>query len=107
MPTPLTAEVNFRIALLFPPEQRKAVSSLLANECGTNLPFCANDAPGVLNRIRIAALKLSSGDLGRLEKAVDLAKTDWRDLLGAAGFADDIHAHEEWLPEIRRIPSKS
>ena len=47
MQTPLTAEVNLRIALLFTREEREAVSALLASECGNNLPFCANDTPVV------------------------------------------------------------
>jgi hypothetical protein len=106
-PAPLTAEVSLRVGLLFLPEQRETASALLANECGTNLPFCANQAPAGLNRIRIAAIKLSNGDLEKLKNAVELAKRDWRDLLVAAGFAHDIHAHEEWLPEIRRVRSES
>lgn len=101
MQTPLTAEVILRIALLFTREEREAASALLASECGNNLPFCANDTPAGLNRIRFAALKLSEGELGKLRKAIDLAKNDWRDLLVAARFADDVHAHEEWLPERR------
>ena len=99
----LTNEVNWRIALLFSEEERQAASALLDAECGNNLPFCADDTPAGLNRIRFAALKLSNGDLGKLREAVDLAKLDWRDLLVAAGFADNIHAHEQWLPENRQI----
>jgi hypothetical protein len=36
-----------------------------------------------------AALKLSRGDLTGLRDAVELVNIDWRDLLLAAGFADD------------------
>ena len=48
-----------------------------------------------------AALKLSGGDLGELRSAIRLAKADWRDLLVAAGFAEDVGAHKRWLPERR------
>lgn len=106
-PAPLTTEVNLRVCLVFPREQREMASALLVKECGTNLPFCADQTPAGLNRIRIAALKLSNGDLEKLKTAVDLAKRDWRDLLVSAGFANDINAHEEWLPEIRRVRSES
>jgi len=52
-----------------------------------------------MDRIRFAALKLSKGDLERLQEAVRLAKIDWRDLLVAAGFANDINIHQSWLPD--------
>jgi hypothetical protein len=48
--------------------------------------------------VRFAALKLSEGRLDRLEEAIKLAQTDWRDLLVAAGFAHDVEAHLNWLP---------
>jgi hypothetical protein len=51
-----------------------------------------------LERYRYAALKLSGGDLGRLRQAIELAKSDWRDLLVAAGFAENVRAHKNWNP---------
>lgn len=71
---------------------------LLENECGSNLPFLEKYGPKELERFRFAALKLSAGQLDRLSEAFRLANHDWRDLLVAAGFADDIHAHEKWMP---------
>jgi hypothetical protein len=44
-------------------------------------------------------LKLSEGNLDKLNRAVALAKTDWRDLLMAAGFGEDIKAHLAWPSE--------
>jgi hypothetical protein len=41
-------------------------------------------------------LKLSNGNFEKLRQAVDLAKIDWRDLLVAAGFANDVEAHKKW-----------
>lgn len=35
---------------------------------------------------------------GDVSAAIALANLDWRDLLVAAGFADDIHAHARWRP---------
>lgn len=37
-------------------------------------------------------------DPARLAEAVDLAITDWRDLLLGAGFAHDPEAHLHWCP---------
>ncbi len=51
-----------------------------------------------LERLRFAALKLGGGRLADLYDAVDLANTDWRDLLVAAGFAEDVEAHKSWFP---------
>jgi hypothetical protein len=94
MSAPLTAGTSQRIAMLFGPDDIEFVSSLLADECGSNL----TEHPGLLERIRFAVLKLSHGDLNALGRAIDLAKRDWRDALVAAGFGD-IAAHESWWPE--------
>lgn len=40
-------------------------------------------------RVQAAIVLLAGGDLGRLRQALDLAAVDWRDLLVAAGLADD------------------
>jgi hypothetical protein len=51
------------------------------------------------DRIVFAMIRLSSGRLDRLENlAIPLFRKDWRDLLCAAEFAEDIHAHESWEP---------
>jgi hypothetical protein len=97
MSAPLTTGVRRRINILFRPHEIEPVSSLLTNECGPNL----TKYPELLERIRFAVLKLSNGDLNALQRAIDLAKLDWRDALVSAGFADDIKAHESWWPDSR------
>ena len=37
-------------------------------------------------RVQLAALKLANGDAHRLQKAVDLARTDYRDVLAPAEY---------------------
>jgi len=37
---------------------------------------------------------------GGLEAAIELANTDWRDLLMAAGFGEDLNAHQKWSQSI-------
>ncbi len=53
-----------------------------------------------LERVRFAPLKISQGSLVTLQKAVDLAKRDWRDELMWAGFGETLTAHAEWAAEI-------
>src|ERR1700681_1156724 len=98
-PSLVSLETEKRIALLFAPDQRELVRVILSEECGNNLPFL-NDLDDVqLERFQFAALKLSEGDLDKFDRAIALAKSDWRDLLMAAGFGEDISAHASWLPE--------
>lgn len=54
--------------------------------------------PQLLERIRAAAVRVSGGNMAELHRALELAVTDWRDLLVEAGFADDTTAHTRWVP---------
>lgn len=51
-------------------------------------------------RIQIAAIKCSNGSLEYLASCIDLANSDYRDLLMGAGFGYDIGAHLKWAEEI-------
>ena len=93
----LSSETQRRIDILFR-DDRKEARRLLAEECGNNLPYLENLGSQELERYRFAALKLSEGNLDRLREAIEVAKTDWRDLLVAAGFGNDPHEHERWNP---------
>jgi hypothetical protein len=95
MSTPLTTGTQQRIAMLFQPNDVELVSSLMTNECGANL----TKYPELLERIRYAVLKLSHGDLDTLQRAIDIAKRDWRDALVFAGFGSSLKAHESWWPD--------
>jgi hypothetical protein len=101
MPPPLSPETERRVSLLFLPESRAEASRLLITECGSNLPFFEKFDQFEMERARFSALKLSRGNIEALKDAIELAKADWRDLLVAAGFGDDVDAHRSWLPESR------
>ena len=58
----------------------------------------ARDMPVLLERVRSAAIRMSRGNMSLLREAVALAQLDWRDLLLAADFADDLEAHLRWMP---------
>jgi hypothetical protein len=96
VPPEPTERVQRHVVELFPPEERETVSAVLTDDCGDNLALM--DDPRLLERIRIAALKMSGGDLAKLRQAVEIAQVDWRDLLVAAGFGHDPLAHEKWRP---------
>jgi len=98
MPAKLSYETERRVAALFPPDLRSEVSELLIHECGNNLPFLQKLDEFQLERFRFAVLKLSDGERGKLHQAIRLAQTDWRDLLMAAGFGENLEAHKSWFP---------
>ena len=91
------SETNWKLILhIFSPEYHSKVEQILLDECGNNLPFCTKSDEYELERVRFAVLKLSNGNLNELQRAVDLAKVDWRDVLMAAGFGYSATAHKEW-----------
>ncbi len=100
----LTPGTQLRIALLFSPANREYVSASMREECGSHLPFLDSADRLGLERVRFAVLKLSGGDLVELQRALDLAKQDWRDVLASCGFGDDIHAHSSWWPPVPLVP---
>jgi len=99
MATPLTDATVNRVDTMFPLADQHLVCALLIQECGDNLPLSTTASSAAIERIRFAVLKLSAGDLNELQRAIDLAQTDWRDVLVAAGFGDDTTAHHSWWPD--------
>ncbi len=98
---PLSPETRLRLEALFAPDDRAAAEQMLVEECGNNLPFLYELDQFQLERFRFAAMKFSHGRLDGLRGAIELAKTDWRDLLMGAGFAEDATEHERWWPSGR------
>ena len=96
--SPLSPETQRRLDVLFVGPARRVAGDLLVTQCGGNLPLWSATDPAGLERIRFAALKLSNGDLAELRRAVDIAQSDWRDVLVTAGFGRDPRAHERWFP---------
>lgn len=94
----LSEETLKRIAALFPGESASVVADFLLRECGDNLPLVQPDSVLLVERIRFAVIRLSAGDRGELSRHVAAAKTDWRDVLMAAGFGENIAVHLQWNP---------
>jgi hypothetical protein len=99
-PASLTQRTLDHVAALFPTAKEQVVEILL-RDCGNNLPFLEKADALALERPRFAVLKLSNGRFDKLKSAIELAKTDWRDLLMAAGFGEDVEAHLKWHPTPR------
>ena len=83
---PLSPKTKQLLEKIFSGPKIKSAAEMLEAQCGNNLPFYEKSASQSIERIRFAALKLSGGDLEKLREAVQLAQTDWRDVLVAAGF---------------------
>jgi hypothetical protein len=88
---PLSSLNEAQVRRLFAAGDVDVALGLLA-ECSVS------SAPQLLERIRSAAVRVSGGVVGELRDALALATVDWRDLLVAAEFADDVGAHLRWVP---------
>jgi hypothetical protein len=99
MPTNLglSARTRDSIEILFHPEDRELACAVLFGDWGSGTRE--------IERCQIAALKLSDGNLAKLEEAVKLGRIDYRDLIMAAGFGDDITARLHWQPKPASEPS--
>ena len=97
---PLCPSVITAIASLFTPDDRETITKILIEECNTEKIYASSDT-GV-ERIQLAVLKLNNGDTDKFLAAVELAQLDWRDVLVAAGFGNDLEAHLKWIGEIAK-----
>src|SRR5512147_752917 len=84
----------------FHPKDISTALLWLEQECGNNLPFCDNLDEYKLERMRFAAIKLSHGTIDKLVAAIDVAKSDWRDLLMASDFGYHLEAYELWANDV-------
>lgn len=95
----LSARTEALAARLFRESERAEVRAALERDVAEEIPGCAGQSPEEMERIRFAVLKLAAE--GRpLAECVELARVDWRDLFVAAGFAEDVRAHEVWADGV-------
>jgi hypothetical protein len=86
-----------RVMALFREEDVPQAEQLLAQSADSP-QLLADVSRQNLDRMLFAMIRLSGGTIERLEQAIQLFRRDWRDLLWAAEFGEDIHAHERWQP---------
>jgi hypothetical protein len=65
-PVTLTETVSPKLRSLFPAAQHADAIRLLEKGCGRNLPFYEDADPQKLERVRLAVVKLSGGNLAEL-----------------------------------------
>ena len=96
--SPLHEDTLKRIEILFPKNLQPQITDALLNDCAKGiLPSTLEE----LERIRIAVLKLSGGNLKDFQSAISLSQIDWRDVLLSAGFGSDVNAHKHWHPKTK------
>ncbi len=104
---PLSDRARELVTLLFDPGDRPDAERRLAEDCADRLPLVHGRTPAEFDRLRFAALRFSGGHLPRLHEALRLAAVDWRDLLVAGGFADDLAAHDGWYAWVRKRAARA
>jgi hypothetical protein len=98
----LSERTRLIVHKMFPAEEQDEVARLLVEQCGNNLPFLGDLDEVALERFRFAVLKLSGGDFEALPRHIEIAQTDWRDSLVAAGFGHSLTEHERWADDYLR-----
>jgi hypothetical protein len=88
------------IKRLFPEADHAMVVNLLEQKCYVNLPVTEVWSEVQFERVWLAVLKLSGGDVGKLHTAVGHAQRDWRDVLVASGFGHSLEAHRQWASQL-------
>ena len=94
----LRSTVTSVITALFTPDEREIISEMLIEEC--NVERLHSSTAEGLERIQLAILKLSNGEVDKFLAAAELAQLDWRDVLMAAGFGNDLESHSSWVKEV-------
>jgi len=56
----------------------------------------------LIERIRLAVLRLADGNPAAILDRTRVAKVNWRDILVVAGFGSDLQAHLRWAAEVTR-----
>ena len=96
MAIPLSDRTCCVLDCLFDDPFRSELHAALVDLVSENIPFCENQTPEGMERIRFAIVKLVASDNRNLDSSLDLAQTDWRDLLMSAGFGYDSNQHNDW-----------
>ncbi len=96
----LSPNTKSLVNILFKPRDAKEVCDKIEIYCGTETLGCEGWTSEQLERIIFAVLKFSCEAKGGVEVAIELANTDWRDLLMVAGFGEDLNAHQMWYQSI-------
>jgi len=84
---PLSELTEQLVQKMFPPEEQIEVRQLLINKCGNNIYAHEDRDKYGLEPLRFSALKLSKGNLKKLQHHVQKGNEDYRNLLYGSGFS--------------------
>ena len=96
----MTETTRAVVRQLFAKDERGVVVDLLEQTCYVNLPLTELWTEVQFERVWLAVLKLSGGDVGRLRDTIGVAQRDWRDVLVASGFGHSLEAHRQWANSL-------
>jgi|SRR6056297_1794093 len=102
---PLSPKTDLLVFAAFSGESdefRSRIAAMLENDIGETIPFCDSSTPEEMERIRFAVIRLLAERRMAESDVIQLAKTDWRDLLMAADFGYDTGAHLAWYFDTTR-----
>ena len=100
MPLPLSKRSQRVAAVLFTEARLSQITNRLITEASENIPFHEQSSSSDMVRIRFSIMKLASVPGADDDAIFDLAKTDWRDLFMAAGFAYSADEHHKWYKSL-------
>jgi hypothetical protein len=86
-----------------PAEKKERVIELLSGRASTSVPGVGSGSEwhGLIDRIQLASIRGSGWEIESIEKNVELANIDLRDLLVGAGFGD-LEDHRNWQARALR-----
>ncbi len=99
VPTSLSKRTILLANALFDEPALSRIKKVLEEEVGEDLPFCDDSSPEQMERLRFAALNLIHRDVADWDWVIELAKSDWRDLLMAADFGHVLE-HDKYFNQI-------
>jgi len=83
------------------PIESSFVISQLQDYCEYLSEFFSEESePETYERFCLAILKIAKTSTEKLNMAIELGKTDYRDLLVSAGFGNSITVHNEWANNV-------
>jgi len=99
MPIPLSKRCLKVAERLFEEPRRSEVIRRLLNEASEKLPFCEKRKPDDMDQIRFSIMKLIAEPKSE-DDIFKLAKEDCRDVIFAAGFANELRNHQNWYESL-------
>ncbi len=93
-----------KIAVKYFPSDSDWVIVQMQNYCEYLSEFFSDEAtPDSYERFCFAVLKLGKTSKEKLKQAIELGKTDYRDLLVSAKFANSLTVHDKWASKVLNI----